>query len=529
MFGNNSTPLFGSQPAAGQPSTTTTPSIFGSGNQPATSTPSILFGSQPATGQPPAGAPSIFGTLNTATTAGTQPLFGVQGSKQGQTLGLLLQSRLPQLQIPLLQLHPYLVVIFFRGSAGRRNKRCCSKLGLFGTASQGTTTATSTPSLSVLGNNPTPLLGSQLNSAGQASATTNSIFGISSAAAAGATQPVFGTTTTIQTSTQAAQPKSFAAPASQTAASNTAPLFGAAPATNATSTTSHFGAKPSSGQTSTPLAFVTQPAAGTPVSTATSAFVANTDSSGGQTTAPLSFGAQPATATPVPASSAAPISSAESTMGIFGTAPQAPTVTAATQAASVFGASNDSAKMSYKDLEQTLKVLRMDFENQEKQFLDEVDDLNTYDNILRRAQDKISGLAVDVDQLERQKDRFKYELQVVEQQQTELDNLVTEMEKVLGLPDYTQGTPIGLREPATTADVQRQNILQLQVTVDAQLKQIDDDVTDICEQLLDLQKIGGIRQILRKQIDTLGWVDKQSDMLGKQVQKTAAEILTLQK
>ena len=52
--------------------------------------------------------------------------------------------------------------------------------------------------------------------------------------------------------------------------------------------------------------------------------------------------------------------------------------------------------MTFKDLEHVLKGLRMDFENQEKQFLDEVDDLNTYDNVLRKAQDKVSSFYTNI-------------------------------------------------------------------------------------------------------------------------------------
>lgn len=46
-------------------------------------------------------------------------------------------------------------------------------------------------------------------------------------------------------------------------------------------------------------------------------------------------------------------------------------------------------KMTFKEMELMLARLRMDFEQQEKQFLDEVDDLNAFDVVLRRAQDKV--------------------------------------------------------------------------------------------------------------------------------------------
>lgn len=51
-----------------------------------------------------------------------------------------------------------------------------------------------------------------------------------------------------------------------------------------------------------------------------------------------------------------------------------------------------SIPKSYKDLEVSLKRLIIDFQEQEKRFLDEVDDLNTYDNVLHQAQDKVNNL-----------------------------------------------------------------------------------------------------------------------------------------
>lgn len=47
---------------------------------------------------------------------------------------------------------------------------------------------------------------------------------------------------------------------------------------------------------------------------------------------------------------------------------------------------------SYKDLEVSLKRLIIDFQEQEKRFLNEVDDLNAYDNVLHQAQDKVNNL-----------------------------------------------------------------------------------------------------------------------------------------
>ena len=204
--------------------------------------------------------------------------------------------------------------------------------------------------------------------------------------------------------------------------------------------------------------------------------------------------------------------------------------------------------------------LRVDFERQERDFLNEVDDMNAFDVVLRQAQDKMLGLGQDVDELESEKDRFTWELDVLGQQQTELADAVEAMEKMLLPPAGTQsqGRPqLSLKDPAnaTPADVQRQNILQLQLNINAQLRQLDDEVGDLCEQISDMHRITGlpttgtggatadqeqmeqleerrtmvdqIRRILRSQLEALVWVDKESDALLDRVQRTASDVLAL--
>ncbi|KAH7660531.1 Nsp1-like C-terminal region family protein, partial [Aphelenchoides avenae] len=186
--------------------------------------------------------------------------------------------------------------------------------------------------------------------------------------------------------------------------------------------------------------------------------------------------------------------------------------------------------MTFKDLEVALNRLVMDFEVQEKQFLDEVVELNARDLVVRDNQNKIFALGEDLKDLETEKDRYQHEVDVIEQQQNELESLVVDLEKALQLPDYTEGHTIGLKDTsyASNADMQRQSILQMQVAIDAQLKQVDDDVSELCDQLVELRSMNTtatqepseedenatpleqIRQVLRKQMDTLSWVDQQS-------------------
>lgn len=67
--------------------------------------------------------------------------------------------------------------------------------------------------------------------------------------------------------------------------------------------------------------------------------------------------------------------------------------------------------------------------------------------------------------MEEEKDRYIHAVDYLTQQQSELDSVVVELEKSLGLDDWTEMTPIGLPDPsmATQADMQRQAMYTLLV------------------------------------------------------------------
>ncbi|EJW74598.1 hypothetical protein WUBG_14496, partial [Wuchereria bancrofti] len=122
--------------------------------------------------------------------------------------------------------------------------------------------------------------------------------------------------------------------------------------------------------------------------------------------------------------------------------------------------------------------------------MSQVLELNAFDRVLRGNQQKVLDISEEIKQLEEEKDRFLHTVDFISQQQAELEALVVDLEKALGLSDWTEMTPIGLPDPgvATHADMQRQAMLQLQLRIDAQLKQADDDITDIIEQVKELQR-----------------------------------------
>lgn len=173
--------------------------------------------------------------------------------------------------------------------------------------------------------------------------------------------------------------------------------------------------------------------------------------------------------------------------------------------------------------------------------MNQVLELNAYDLVLRDNQQKIFAVSEEVKQLEEEKDRFIHTVDFLGQQQNELETMVAELEKSLGLGDWTEMTPIGLLDPsmATQADIQRQAMLQLQIQIDAQLKQADDDINDIVEQIGELERssrspddqeagtLEQITQILRRQMDSLLWVDEQNEEIRKKLARISEEITSI--
>ncbi|MFH4975386.1 hypothetical protein AB6A40_002095 [Gnathostoma spinigerum] len=196
--------------------------------------------------------------------------------------------------------------------------------------------------------------------------------------------------------------------------------------------------------------------------------------------------------------------------------------------------------VTFSQLEQLLNRLTMDVESQERLFMNQVLELNAYDRVLRENQQKIFAVSEEVKHLEDEKDHYIHAIDFLAQQQTELESLVVELEKALGLGDWTEMAPIGLPDPsmATQADNQRQAIMKLQTHIDAQLKQADDDISDIVDQVAELQNAAAeddsrmdtveqITQILRRQLESLNWVDRQSEEIKKKVEKLSAELLSV--
>nr|CAD2162673.1 unnamed protein product [Meloidogyne enterolobii] len=350
-------------------------------------------------------------------------------------------------------------------------------------------------------------------------------------------------------------------PSTSTAPLTTSNLFGGIPPTtsatlfSAPATTASLFPAMSSAPSTTSTLFGTPTTTSVPLSlpsaptTTASLFLAapmtTTLFGGPQTTTsmPLTFSSAPATTATLTTSLFGGTTSLPSTTT---SAPLFSTSVTTTTMTSTVGTVQLTPKVpNFRDLSTTLLRMRMDFEQQEKQFLDEVDDLNTFDVVLRKAQDKLIDVKKDVDELEQEKDRFCWEIDILGQQQEELEQVVKSFESQFNLPTQQDSTIIG-----------DHRFLPILIVPHLQMfnEKTYDEVGNLCGQISDLKRIAGlssstiaeddqekaeeledrltsvdqIRQILRSQLESLIWVDKHSDALLERVQRATSDILTLQ-
>ncbi|KAK0415039.1 hypothetical protein QR680_011741 [Steinernema hermaphroditum] len=197
----------------------------------------------------------------------------------------------------------------------------------------------------------------------------------------------------------------------------------------------------------------------------------------------------------------------------------------------------ETAKMTMKELEQMLQMMVCEYEEQERIFIEKVVELNAYDAVLRDSRQKVFELVEEVNGIEKEKDRIKANVEFLETKEKEMDEIVVELEKAVGVSDWTDGSQVKLNSslmPPTQADNQRQSMMQMQVGLDAQIKQADDDLADILEQIAELQALAPastgedqeernaaldqVRSILDFQITALQNID---DMQGDVTRKIA--------
>ncbi|CAI4225967.1 unnamed protein product [Auanema sp. JU1783] len=199
--------------------------------------------------------------------------------------------------------------------------------------------------------------------------------------------------------------------------------------------------------------------------------------------------------------------------------------------------STTDEKLLFSDLETVVNNLTMEVAHLERSFLSQALEINAYDRVVRENERKLINADKEITNLEASRDRLNYNLGFIDEQHAELENLVSDIEKKLGLPDWTDYSkpyPIDM-SCASSADEQRRKIMQLLTTVDAQLKEAGDDIDEIIGQVSSLVKekenvssnvitVEHIQKVLKKQLENLVWLDSKSEELNVKTSKLSRSL-----
>ncbi|ETN85702.1 Nsp1-like region [Necator americanus] len=180
---------------------------------------------------------------------------------------------------------------------------------------------------------------------------------------------------------------------------------------------------------------------------------------------------------------------------------------------------------------QITQKMTMDLAADERSFLNCLLELNAYDRQLWENMQRITDVESKLVTLEKKQDKMMYDISSISEEQKALDAVVSALEKDLGLPDWTDQNhclPVdGLS--ATPGDVKRQQLLQLLVSVDSQIKEADSDLQEIIDQISAIHKSktaisnsrkyteDQVAQILKSQMETLIYIDKKTGELDARV------------
>ncbi|PIO74206.1 hypothetical protein TELCIR_03789 [Teladorsagia circumcincta] len=141
-------------------------------------------------------------------------------------------------------------------------------------------------------------------------------------------------------------------------------------------------------------------------------------------------------------------------------------------------------EISFADLSAITQKMTLDLATDERAFLNCLLELNAYDRQLWDNMQRISDVDSKLVALEEKQSKMVYNMGCITEEQKALDSAVTELEKALGLPDWTDqdhDLPVNAFS-ATPSDTKRQQLMQMLISVDSQIKEADCDLQEIIDQ-----------------------------------------------
>jgi len=206
------------------------------------------------------------------------------------------------------------------------------------------------------------------------------------------------------------------------------------------------------------------------------------------------------------------------------------TTTTSTTATSLGGLSSVSApakQMSYKELEDTVDKWLHDLAEQEKAFLSQAAQVNTWDKQLIENGEKVTELNNEVARVKADQQRLDRELDFILSQQEELEELLQPIE--------VQVKSQQLVQHVQHSDVERERTYNLADSIDAQLKRMMEDLREIIERINSSnlnpnqgvdETMASIGKILNSHMDSLQWVDQNTNHLQKRLEDASTVMET---
>lgn len=218
-----------------------------------------------------------------------------------------------------------------------------------------------------------------------------------------------------------------------------------------------------------------------------------------------------------------PLLTSTTTPAITTSATLAPATTSAAQialATSTVVTNSSTAQnpsLNFCQLEENINKWTLELEEQEKVFMNQVSQVNSWDRMLISNAEKIVNLNAAVEQVKLQQQQLEHELDFIVAQQRELEECLVPLETEL---ENTTTTGI---------DPEREQTYDLAENLDSQLKQMSEDLKELIDLLNEMNRSGKdsndpfvqIGRILNAHMNSLQWIDQNTTQLATQIEQVS--------
>ena len=171
-----------------------------------------------------------------------------------------------------------------------------------------------------------------------------------------------------------------------------------------------------------------------------------------------------------------------------------------------FSANQNS--LNFYQLEETINKFTLEIEEQEKIFTNQATQVNAWDNILLKNNDKINELNKAVEKVKTDQSSMEQELEFITAQHSELEEAILPLEQELS-------------KITTQVDVERSQTYLMAETLDSQLKQMSEDLKEVIEHLNEVNKFSDptdpmvqIGKILNAHMDSLQYIESNTSLVS---------------